>query len=184
EIAIAPASLASNENFITNLIDLVNAAYITAEEGFWKEGAFSRCTVDEAKEYILSGNLALAWRSGSSQDAFDNLLGCVKGQLMDGEKTGQFGMLVTKPAARSGGIGRALVDFAEDWARLKGAMLMQLEVLFPDGTWEQNIKNRTAAWYERIGYSLVRIAGVREELGTLADILERPSLVRIYHKQL
>ena len=182
EIATAPPVLADNATLVAYLADLINAIYIDAEQGFWKEGVFARCSITDIQAYIRTGQLAIAWREGSSQSRPKDLAGCVRMQMLD-ERTGEFGMLVCDPGRRGAGIGRGLVEFAEDWAREQGAAVMQLELLYPDG-WEQAIKARMAVWYSAMGYKMVRVAEMVDELPQLVHALARPSKVRVYHRDL
>ncbi|KAK3381150.1 hypothetical protein B0H63DRAFT_523884 [Podospora didyma] len=186
DIAIAPLSLAENTTVLAYLTNLINTVYTKEEGEFWKEGLFSRCGPEDVRAYILAGQLAIAWRQGStasqSPDTAD-LMGCVRVQMMD-QRRGEFGVLVCDPTFRGAGVGRDLLAFAEDWARSQGAEVMELEVLCPDGGWEHDGKARLVAWYERVGYVLVRVSEVKDEFPWLADILARPAKVRVYQKPL
>lgn len=77
------------------------------------------------------------------------LVGCVvvadKGARGD-ERIGYFGMLTVKPALQAGGLGRRLIDVAEQHARELGAGVMEMTVV--------SRRAELIAWYERRGYKL------------------------------
>jgi GNAT superfamily N-acetyltransferase len=89
--------------------------------------------------------------------------GLIRGSILirelDGE-TGYFGLLAVEPAEQRGGIGRALVRFAEDVSRKRGAKAMELRLLVPRMGRDEG-KQWLASWYERLGY---RVIG-REDFG-------------------
>ena len=72
-----------------------------------------------------------------------SLLGCVAVTRM-GASLGYLGMLCVSPTLQSSGLGRRLLDAAEDHARALGIAAMEMTV----------IDSRAAliAWYERRGY--------------------------------
>jgi GNAT superfamily N-acetyltransferase len=69
-----------------------------------------------------------------------------------GDGVGEFGMLVADRAYRGFGIGSALVEHAERWARGHACHTMRLELLTPRH-WVQPSKEFLKDWYSRIGYS-------------------------------
>lgn len=182
EIAVAPPALAANAAFVTYLTNLINTAYLASEAEFWEPGKFTRCSAADVGRYIQSSEMALAWRAGSSHSDPADLVGCVRVQMLDGVTAG-CGMLVCDPAFHGTGVGRALIEFAEEWARRRGAEQMQVEVIVGEG-WVHALKERLARWYERRGYRLVRAGEVREELPWLADILARKAKIRVFRKAL
>ncbi|GAM97062.1 putative acetyltransferase [alpha proteobacterium U9-1i] len=76
------------------------------------------------------------------------LVGCVvaadKG-VRGEERVGYFGMLTVKPTLQAGGLGRKLIDAAEDHARAFGATVMEMTVI--------TRRTELIAWYVRRGYS-------------------------------
>jgi len=74
----------------------------------------------------------------------EGLIGCVA-VTTKGESLGYLGMLCVSPMLQSGGLGRRLLDAAEDHARAIGIGHMEMTV----------IDSRAAliAWYERRGYA-------------------------------
>lgn len=75
----------------------------------------------------------------------DALIGCVAVTRKDA-RLGYLGMLCVAPTLQSGGLGRRLLDAAEDHARGLGLAAMEMTV----------IDSRTSliAWYQRRGYGL------------------------------
>ena len=74
----------------------------------------------------------------------DHLIGCVAVTRKD-TSLAYLGMLCVAPTLQSSGLGRKLLDAAEDLARSEGIAVMEMTV----------IDSRTAliAWYERRGYA-------------------------------
>ena len=83
------------------------------------------------------------------------LLACCHIQALGGdadrgaEGTGagraHFGLFAVRPGRQGGGVGRAMVTRAEDWARSRwGASVMEMQVI--DG------RSELLAWYDRLGY--------------------------------
>ena len=63
-----------------------------------------------------------------------------------GRVVGYIGMLTVKPDLQAGGVGRALLEASEDYARGFGAALARMTVV--------SIRDTLIAWYERRGYHL------------------------------
>ncbi len=96
------------------------------------------------------------------------LIGCVAVTRKD-DTLGYLGMLCVLPTLQSAGLGRRLLDAAEDLARTEGIAAMEMTV----------IDSRTSliAWYERRGYAFT---GERRPFPVLRDppitfvVLEKP----------
>lgn len=75
------------------------------------------------------------------------LIGCVvvadKG-VQDDARVGYFGMLTVKPTLQAGGLGRRLIEVAEQHAREFGAGVMEMTVV--------TRRLELIAWYERRGF--------------------------------
>jgi GNAT superfamily N-acetyltransferase len=124
------------------LREIVNAAYDEGEAGLWQPG-HRRVSVASVGRLIERGELAAAYDDGRP-------LGCVRIARIDAH-TGELGLLAAAPEATGRGVGRALVGFAEETARGRGAGAMRLELLVPrDGV--HPAKERLQAWYTRLGY--------------------------------
>ncbi|RKR91318.1 acetyltransferase (GNAT) family protein [Micromonospora pisi] len=174
EISLVPLDQADNAEFVTRIADLVNKAYADAEKGLWRDGT-RRTSADEVAAVIRAGQLAVARLDG-------RLVGTVRVQrLHSGEA--EFGMLVASPQHRGLGIGRALVTFAEAWARDRGLDRMQLELLVPRA-WTDPVKDFLRHWYTRIGYREVRVGQLDEAYPAHVPYLATPCDFVIFHKTL
>jgi len=160
--------------FLAETADLVNRVYADAEKGIWREGA-ERTDPSELADVVRAGELAVARLSG-------DVVGAVRVRRLDtGE--GEFGMLVASPEHRGIGLGRGLVEFAEEWARGQGLSTMQLELLVPT-EWTHPVKQFLHEWYTRIGYAPVRGGDFAEDYPALEPLLATPCDFVIYHKRL
>ena len=96
------------------------------------------------------------------------LIGCVAVTRKD-TALGYLGMLCVSPTLQSGGIGRRLLDAAEDHARTLGLSAMEMTVI--------DSRDALIAWYERRGY---RRTGETRPFPVLRDppvtfvVLEKP----------
>ena len=127
---------------IKRLTDLINEVYDTAESGIWKRTG-TRTDPAAVERLLRAGALILAEVDGV-------LVGSVHVCLLP-EAVGEFGMLVADADHRGAGIGSALVEHAESWARLRGCHTMRLELLTPR-RWQNPSKEFLKKWYTRIGY--------------------------------
>jgi GNAT superfamily N-acetyltransferase len=174
DVSLVPAAGADDAAFVAEVVDLVNQVYADAERGLWRDGA-SRTDAREVADAVRAGQLAVARRDG-------RLVGAVRVQRLDADR-GEFGMLVARPDRRGTGIGRALVAFAEQWARAQGLSRMQLELLVPQ-TWTHPVKEFLRAWYARIGYRHVRTGRLDEAYPLLQPQLATACDFMIYEKEL
>lgn len=124
------------------LSSLINEVYDDAESGMWKRKG-TRTSPVEVERLLRSNSLILAEIDGV-------LVGSVNINLM-GEGIGEFGMLVADLKRRGEGIGSALVERAENWARDMSCQTMRLELLTPRN-WTHPSKEFLKNWYFRIGY--------------------------------
>jgi ribosomal protein S18 acetylase RimI-like enzyme len=98
----------------------------------------------------------------------DNLIGCVAVTCKDAS-LGYLGMLCVLPTLQSAGLGRRLLDAAEDHARALDLAAMEMTVI--------DSRDSLIAWYERRGYALT---GERRPFPVLRDppvtfvVLEKP----------
>src|SRR5215475_8081953 len=127
---------------IERLSELINDVYDDAESGMWKRRG-TRTNPAEVERLIRARALILAEIAGA-------LVGSVNVNLM-GNGVGEFGMLVADLNHRGKGIGSALVDRAENWARDMACHTMRLELLTPRN-WTHPSKEFLKNWYSRIGY--------------------------------
>ena len=127
---------------IKRLSDLINEVYDVAESGMWtRKGA--RTNPAEVERLLHAQALILAEIDGA-------LVGSVNVNLMS-DGVGEFGMLVADLNHRGKGIGSALVDRAENWARDMACHTMRLELLTPR-YWTHPSKEFLKKWYSSIGY--------------------------------
>ena len=111
-----------------------------------------RITFERVAGIVADGELAVA-------RVDDRVVGSVLVRELDAE-TGYFGLLAVDPAEQKSGAGRALVRFAEDASRERGARAMELRLLVPRLGRDAG-KQWLASWYERLGYCVI----AREDFG-------------------
>jgi GNAT superfamily N-acetyltransferase len=174
EIQIQQVTAAEDEGFVTALTDLINEVYLVAEEGLWLEGS-ARTTTEEVAALLRAEQIAVARLDG-------RLVGSIKIQDIDCD-SGEFGMLALSADHRGSGIGRELVQFAEQLSRSRGHRTMQLELLVPL-EWKHPFKEFLSDWYERMGYRVTRKVSIKDFHPALAPLLDTPCELRIYHKEL
>ena len=92
-------------------------------------------------------------------------------------------MLATRPDHQGAGIGRQLVDFAEQVIRDAGLGTMQLELLVPK-SWTHPRKEVLRDWYTRRGYRLVRTGDISEQYPALAPLLATPCSYLVFRRTL
>jgi N-acetylglutamate synthase-like GNAT family acetyltransferase len=153
---------------VPEIVRIVNAAYLRGEAGIWQP-EWRRTKAEWIEQDVAAGEIAVA-RDG------DTVLGCIRVYRLR-DDTAEFGMLAVAPDGWGGGVGRALVEFAEqrfdvDW--------MELELLIPHAP--QAHKRRLHEWYSRRGY---REVGRRPfPLEYQGDMLAGPADLVTYRKRL
>jgi GNAT superfamily N-acetyltransferase len=173
-VGLLEPEAADDAALVDRLSDLINNVCEIAERGLWRDG-FARTTAPELAELIRAREIAVATRDG-------RIVGSVRVHDVSGD-TSEFGMLVASPDQRSTGVGRALLDFVERRNRERGLRAMQLELLVPrDGAHPD--KDRLRAWYERLGYRVVRTAAFEEIATHAASELARPCEFVVFQKPL
>jgi len=168
------AAASADAGLVDQLADLINAVYRAAEEGLWRDG-FQRTTSSELSTLIAAGQIAIATHD-------EEIVGAVHVEDL-ADDTAIFGMLAADPEHRSLGIGRALVDFAEQESARKGLTTMRLELLVPVG-WTHPSKEFLKGWYDRRGYEVVRTGSMEDLYPHLAARLACPCDLLIYEKPL
>jgi len=124
-------NIASPEDVI-DLLPIINAAYEV--EKFFVEGD----RTDEATiRRMMSAGAFL-----TATDESGRLAGCVYVQLR-GDR-GYFGMLSVDPSSQGRGLGRRLVDAAEDYARTNGCIAMDIRVV--------NLRTELLPFCRKLGY--------------------------------
>jgi GNAT superfamily N-acetyltransferase len=169
-IELAPACAGGDDAREGELARMVNRAYAIAEEGIWAPGG-RRIDARRIRGLIAAGELAVAHADG-------RLAGCVRVRALDAA-TGELGLLVSAPERRGIGLGRALMTFAEERCRARGARAMRLELLVPRD-WAHPSKEALHRWYTRRGY---RVVGERPFEDASAQFVT-PCLFRTYERPL
>lgn len=111
---------------------VINLAF-RAAESFFVEG--DRITPEILQSMLDKGNFLLA-------EAAAGLVGCVYVELQ-GERA-YFGLLAVDPARQHRGLGRRLIDEAENHARADGCHAMDLRIV--------NLREELPPFYRRLGY--------------------------------
>lgn len=132
---------ATNED-LAPIVDLVNQAYRGAAAPGWTSEIelLSGPRIDLQSLTALAANgpaMIMVAKAGAER------LGCVSLTPGDG---GQWylSMLAVNPATQTGGVGKAIMASAEQFARERGATSIKISVI--------NLREALIAWYERRGY--------------------------------
>jgi deazaflavin-dependent oxidoreductase (nitroreductase family) len=165
---------AGDRALVNELARIVNEAYAVGEAGLWVEGTV-RTTPAQLANTVRDGDLLAA-------TVADRLVGCVRVRAIDAA-TAQLGLLSTAPDQWGNGIGRELVRAAEDLARARGAVTMELVLLDPTDPAYPG-KGRLRAWYEGLGYRFVRSVPIEEVSAHAADELAAPCRWLVFRKPL
>jgi GNAT superfamily N-acetyltransferase len=129
---------------------LINRAFVVEKPFFTTE----RIDLAETLEHFKKGTFILA-EDGRS------MAGCNYVELRG--KLGYFGLLSIDPGYQGRGLGRKLVEQAEDVCRRGGCSLMQIRVL--------NHRTELPPFYEKLGY---HVAGTEQ-------VEQAPSALMPYH---
>lgn len=183
KVAIPDVTVADDSALVSRITALVNAVYTTTEEGLFAP-AYRRTDDDEVRQILRAGELALAWLVSHSQSvpAADTVIGCIRFFGLS-PTTGDFGVLACDPAYRGAGTGRKLVHFAEEQCRTRGMTIMQCELLVSK-EFDHPFKVRLQAWYERMGYRVVRSVDFGQDHPHLALHLITKAELRVFEKSL
>ena len=159
---------------INRLSGMINEVYDDAESGMWqRKGTRTNCA--EVERLLRAQALILA-----EVDAV--LVGSVNVNLL-GDGVGEFGMLAADRRYRGLGIGSALIEHAEQWARQQGCHTMRLEILSPRH-WTHASKEFLRQWYARIGYVPQRTEAFETMYPELAAELATECDFTVWHKPL
>lgn len=132
---------------VPEVVSLINLAFRSrGEAAAWStEEEFiggTRITDDLLREDMAAKPRAtlLLWRQADNE-----LLGCV---WLEPQHNGVWylGMLAIPPRDQNSGLGRRLLEAAENWAHAKGATEIKMSVV--------NLRTRLIEWYQRRGYRL------------------------------
>jgi GNAT superfamily N-acetyltransferase len=159
-VELLPAAAAGDEARVADVARVINAAYAVGEAGLWVDGTV-RTTPAAVAEAIRGGGMLVASLDGEAVGC-----ACVKPLAAT---TADVGFVSVVPERWGSGVGRELLSAAEDLMRSRGVATAQLELLVPRD-WVHPEKDRLRAWYERLGYTIVRLAPF-EEIG-VHDVAE------------
>jgi hypothetical protein len=137
---------------VPELTQIINAAYAAGEEGLWPPDT-PRVFDYEVKQMLDKEELLFAYRDGE-------LAGLVRVHALD-ERTAELGLL--SAVRLDSGVGRELIDLAEDWARERGLPRMRLQLLVPRGG-THPFKDRLHSWYSRLGYRAIGAEDIAKAL--------------------
>lgn len=127
------------------VVELANEAY-RGTRGWTSELRYiegARLTVDLLGQELSAHPHAhlLVWRESPASE----IVGTVWLEPMPGEAW-YLGLLTVRPSLQDRGIGRALLEASEDYARSHGASRIRMTVV--------NVRDTLIAWYQRRGYQL------------------------------
>jgi GNAT superfamily N-acetyltransferase len=159
-VEVLPAAAAGDAARVAAVVRVINAAYAVGEAGLWVDGTV-RTTPAAVAEAIRGGGMLVASLDGE-------VVGCAWVKRLDAT-TADVGLVSVVPERWGSGAGRALVAAAEELMRAGGVTTAQLDLLVPRD-WVHPEKARLRAWYERLGYTVVRVAPF-EEIG-VHDVAE------------
>ncbi|HUR97852.1 MAG TPA: GNAT family N-acetyltransferase [Pyrinomonadaceae bacterium] len=123
------------------LVVLINRAF-EVERPFFTN---SRVSLAETLEHFEKGTFILAEAGG-------NLAGCNYVELRG--ESGYFGLLSTDPNYQGRGLGRKLVEQAEEFCRRGGCSVMRIRVL--------NHRTELPPFYENLGYATAAVEEVEQ----------------------
>lgn len=130
------------------IVALVNSAYRgdSSRAGWTTEADLldgQRVDLGMLRDALDAGEVILCLREGAGRP----ILACVT-LKPDGDRVSPdvwyLGMLTVAPGLQGGGIGKALLASAENFARERGARRMWMSVI--------QVRSELIAWYERRGY--------------------------------
>ena len=121
------------------LANLINRAFIVEQPYFTTE----RIDLAETLEHFVKGTFLVAESGGA-------MAGCNYVELRG--DVGYFGLLSVDPDHQGNGLGRVLIEQAEDFCRDAGCSRIQIRVL--------NHRTELPPFYEKLGYTHVAIEHV------------------------
>jgi N-acetylglutamate synthase-like GNAT family acetyltransferase len=117
---------------VAAIVRVINVAF-RAAEGFFVEG--DRIAAEILRPMLEKGNFLLAEDPAG-------LVGCVYLDLR--RERAYFGLLAVDPARQHRGLGRRLIDQAENHARAAGCRVMDLRIV--------SVREELSLFYRRLGY--------------------------------
>ncbi|CAL9323408.1 GNAT family N-acetyltransferase [Streptomyces sp. SudanB66_2053] len=172
DIQLLPPEASKDKELMTEITDLINQVYASAEDGIWLPGT-PRTTVAEITTYTRKEEMVVARRGG-------RVVGSIHFTILDAE-TAETGMLVSRPDLRNQGIGRQIRNFIFDLLAARGVASLQIELLTPRNL-KVASKDFMASWNERDGYEIVGQGSLAEKYPHLAPLLAVPCDFILYRK--
>jgi GNAT superfamily N-acetyltransferase len=172
-VELLDSSAAADGELPRVLTTLVNRVYAVGEAGLWHEGS-ERLLPGEMAEMIAAGQIAVARLQ-------HEIVGSVQISLHENGRVGELGLLASDVEHRGIGVGRALVDYAEELNRSRGVESLQLQLLVPTA-WEHPVKRFLLDWYSRRGYVVVARRPMAEVHPHLDRSLSTPCLLLTMQK--
>ncbi len=177
DVELLRAQAGDDPHLMRAITELINRVYAAAEDGQWLPGA-RRTTVEEITKLTRAGELVIA----RLDDGDRTIVGTVRVQQLD-ERIGEIGMMAADPDYRQMGVGTELANFARELCRRRGATILEIELLVPQG-WEQPSKQFMAEWVKRRRYTVVRTGRLDERYPELAPQLATPCDFVILQKEI
>ncbi|PHH59743.1 hypothetical protein CDD81_2611 [Ophiocordyceps australis] len=174
-LQVAPVGAADNASLVSHVAALVNEAYSKTEKGIFGAG-YRRTDDDDIATYMRQGQLVTA------SDSANAVVGCVVVKQLS-QRLGDMGPLALESTLHGTGLGRGLVQFAEQHCRQLGCTAMQLELVVPK-SFHHDFKARLQSWYLRMGYRVVRLGSFHDEYPHLEALLTGPIDYKIFEKSL
>jgi N-acetylglutamate synthase-like GNAT family acetyltransferase len=117
------------------LVNFINKAF--ARDNYFKRT--ERTNFEQMTEYLRKGDFLLLEEHGE-------LIGLVYVELRE-DGRGYIGLLTVNPVKQSRGIGRQLMQSAEDFCRDRGSSIAEIDVI--------DLRPELVDWYRRQGYQVV-----------------------------
>ncbi|KAG5978510.1 hypothetical protein E4U55_006140 [Claviceps digitariae] len=194
QIRMGDASVANDAQSVASLARIVNDAYDEVEADIFLAG-YRRTDEAEIVKLIHQGCLAIAYlpadvnptshaanSTSPPRTPCDVPIGCVLVKQLSAQ-LGNFGMLALDFQYRGRGLGRAMIDFAENHCREKGCTVMQMELLVPT-SFAHAVKLRMQDWYQRLGYRIIKLGSFDQDYPSLATRLATPVDYKVFEKAL
>ncbi|KAK8092499.1 hypothetical protein PG999_014698 [Apiospora kogelbergensis] len=179
----------ANDALVASLTGIVNQVYFDTEKDLFLEGT-QRTDEQEVRSIMQAGELAVMYilpppdpQAATAQPPPRKAVGCIRIRRF-ADDVGELGMLALAPSHQGGGMGSALMRFGEGHVRgTLGLPVARLELLVPSG-FHHAFKARLQAWYEKMGYRVVRLGVFQDEYPKAAALLRGPTEYRVFEKTL
>jgi GNAT superfamily N-acetyltransferase len=155
---------------VVEVVRITNAAYDRGEAGIWLPG-WQRTNSEWTGSEVAAGEIFAARQHG-------RIVGSIRVVRLR-DDAAEFGLLAVDPEFSGGGVGRALVDFAE---RVHDVDWMELELLIPHAPHAH--KQRLHEWYSRLGYRPTRRRDFTAVYPEPGELLAAPADLVTYRKPL